>query len=224
MYALVNGQELLLGPISFNYRMINSVLEEELEVDYRVTSQSYQSVPIIITEDIKILPTRDDNPEYDPRFESLSNITYEITETEVIFRHTKLEKPLEQIKDEYKQSVKPERQNKENQYITVSVQNTELTLLTSREQRTQLINKLTSLAETDTVLYKFNDNTWINVSKSDLEYVIKQIDLKVQEAFDWEYAKLQEIDSCQTWQEVYNVEISSPPYLAPPTPPSTLSR
>ena len=32
MYALVNGQELLLGPVSFNYRMINSVLEEELEV------------------------------------------------------------------------------------------------------------------------------------------------------------------------------------------------
>jgi len=47
MYALVNGQELLLGPIAFNYRMINSVLEEELEVDYRVTSQDYQKVPKI---------------------------------------------------------------------------------------------------------------------------------------------------------------------------------
>lgn len=210
MYALVNGQELLLGPITFNYRMINSVLEEELEVDYRVTSQSYQSVPISITEDIKILPARQDDPEYDPRFESLSNTTYEITETEVIFRHTKLEKPLEQIKGEYKQFVKPERQNKENQYITINVQNTEVTILTSREQRTQLINKMAALAETDTVLYKFGDSTWINVSKTDLEYAVQQIDLKVQEAFDWEYAKLQEIDACQTWEEVYNVEISPP--------------
>ncbi len=216
MYALVNGQELLLGPIPFNYRMINSVLEEELEVDFRVTSQSYQSVPIAITENIKILPTRDDNPEYDPRFEGLSNITYEITETEVIFRHTKFEKPLEQIKGEYKQLVKPERQNKENQYITVSVQSTELSILTSREQRTQLINKLTSLAETDTVLYKFGDNTWINVSKADLEYVVQQIDLKVQEAFDWEYAKLQEIDACQTWEEVYNIVITLPPPVTDP--------
>ena len=213
MYALVNGQELLLGPITFNYRMINSVLEEELEVDYRVTSQSYQSVPILITEDIKILPARQDDPEYDPRFESLSNTTYEIAETEVIFRHTKFEKPLEQIKGEYKQLVKPERQNKENQYITINVQSTEISISTSREQRTQLINKLTSLAETDTVLYKFGDNTWINASKSDLEYVVRQIDLKVQEAFDWEYAKLQEIDACQTWEEVYNVVITLPPSI-----------
>jgi hypothetical protein len=35
MYALVNGEELLLGPISFNTRMINSELED-LELDYRV--------------------------------------------------------------------------------------------------------------------------------------------------------------------------------------------
>jgi len=70
MYALVNGQELLLGPIAFNYRMINDELEE-LEVDFKVKSSDYQSVPISVTDDIKILPARYDNPEYDPRFEGL---------------------------------------------------------------------------------------------------------------------------------------------------------
>ena len=48
MYALINGQELVLGPMAFNYRMINSVLEEELEVSFRVTPQDYQNVPIMV--------------------------------------------------------------------------------------------------------------------------------------------------------------------------------
>ena len=129
MYALVNGQELLLGPISFNYRMINSELEQ-LEVNCRVTSRDYLSVPILITEEIKILPAKYDNPEYDLRFEYLSNITHEITESEVVFRQSKFSKSLEQIKEEYKTRVKPERQKKENTTINLIIKNTEITIST----------------------------------------------------------------------------------------------
>jgi hypothetical protein len=208
MYALVNGQELRLGPIAFNYRMINDELEE-LEVDFRVTSQSYQSVPLSITDDIKILPARYDNPEYDPRFEFLSNVTHEITETEVIFRHDKVSKELQQIKDEYKAAVKPERQRKENTTITVTVKDTEITVLTSRESRLELMSKL--LGNEGPYNFKFNNGVWLEITKADLEYVISQIDAKVQEAFDWELAKLAEIDACEDGEAVYAVEITPPP-------------
>ena len=87
MYALINGQELLLGPISFNYRMINSVLEEDLEVEFRVTSQDYQSVPLSFTEDIKILQARNEVPEHDSRFQSVSQTSHTITDTEVVFSY-----------------------------------------------------------------------------------------------------------------------------------------
>lgn len=204
MYALVNGQQLLLGPIAFNYRMINSELED-LEVDFRVTSQDYQSVPIIITEDIRILPAIREDPEYDPRFEYLSNAIYEIKETEVIFRTTKIEKTLEQIKNEYKEGVKPERQRKENTTITVTIQDTPITVSTSRESRLELISKL--LGNDGPYNFKFDSGIWLEITKTDLQHVISQIDLKVQEAFDWELSKLSEIDACETKEQVYDVEI-----------------
>jgi hypothetical protein len=128
MYALINGQELLLGPIAFNYRMINSVLEEELELEYRVTSNSYLSVPILITENIKILPARNEIPEYDPRFQTVSQTSRTITDTEVVFVYTVSDKPLEQIKDEYKAGVKPERQRRENTSVEVTINNSTVTV------------------------------------------------------------------------------------------------
>ena len=208
MYALVNGQELLLGPIAFNYRMINDELEE-LEVDFRVKSSDYQSVPISVTDDIKILPARYDNPEYDPRFEGLSNVSHEITETEVIFRHDKGFKSLQQIKDEYKAAVKPERQRKENTTISLTVKDTEITVSTSRESRIELMSKL--LGNEGPYNFKFANGVWVEVTKVDLQTIIAAIDVKVQEAYDWELAKLQEIDACETKEAVYEVEITPPP-------------
>jgi hypothetical protein len=212
MYALVNGQELLLGPIAFNYRMINDELEE-LEVDFRVTSNDHQSVPLLITEDIKILPARYENPEHDSKFEYLSNVTHEITETEVIFRHDKVSKSLEQIKDEYKAAVKPERKNRENTIITITVKDTPITVSTSRESRIELMSKL--LGNEGPYNFKFDNGVWLEITKADLEFIISQIDAKVQEAYDWELAKLQEIDACVDSEAVYAVEITPPPVERP---------
>jgi hypothetical protein len=36
------------------------------------------------------------------------------------------------------------------------------------------------------------------------------VDAKVQEAYDWELAKLAEIDACETKEAVYEVEIVPP--------------
>ena len=208
MYALVNGQELLLGPIAFNYRMINSVLEEELEVEYRVTSQDYQNVPLSFTEDIKILSARNEIPEYDPRFQSVSQTSHTVTDTEVVFTYTVADKSLDQVKDEYKAGVKPERQRRENTTITLTVKDATITVSTSRESRLEFISKL--LGNEGPYNFKFDNETWVEITKEDLQFIISQIDLKVQEVFDWELAKLAEIDACETKEAVYEVEIVPP--------------
>jgi len=208
MYSLVNGQELLLGPIAFNYRMINSVLEEELEVDFRVKSSDYQSVPIIFTEDIKILPARNEVPEFDPRFQSVSQTSHTITDTEVVFNYSVADKTLEQIKGEYKAGVAPERWNKENTTVTVTINGKEITVSTSRDNRLSLVSKL--LSSDGPYNFKFNDGVWEEITKTDLQTILNEIDSIVQAAFDWELAKLAEIDACETKEEVYAVEITPP--------------
>ena len=216
MYALINGQELLLGPIAFNYRMINSVLEEELEVEFRVTSQDYQSVPITFTEDIKILPTRNDIPEYDPRFQTVSQTSHEITETEVVFIYTVADKSLKQIKEEYKTAVAPERWNRENTTVTVTINDNEITVSTSRDNRLSIVSKL--LSGDGPYNFKFNDGVWEEISKTDLQTILTEIDTVVQAAFDWELAKLAEIDACADGEAVYAVVIVPP--VEPPVIPN----
>ena len=215
MYALINGQELLLGPVAFNYRMINSVLEEELEVEFRVTSQDYQNVPITFTEDIKILPARNDIPEYDTRFQSVSQTNHEITDTEVVFVYTVADKPLEQIKGEYKAAVAPERWNKENTTVTVTINDNEITVSTSRDNRLSIVSKL--LSGDGPYNFKFNDGVWEEISKTDLQTILTEIDTVVQAAFDWELAKLAEIDACEDGEAVYAVVIV-PPVVPPVFP------
>jgi hypothetical protein len=215
MYSLVNGQELLLGPIAFNYRMINSVLEEELEVDFRVKSSDYQSVPITFTEDIKILPARNEVPEFDPRFQSVSQTSHTITDTEVVFYYGVADKTLEQIKGEYKAQVAPERWNKENTKVTITINGKEITVSTSRDNRLSLVSKL--LSSDGPYNFKFNDGVWEEITKTDLQTILNEIDSVVQAAFDWELAKLAEIDACETKEEVYAVEIT-PPVVRPITP------
>lgn len=215
MYALINGQELLLGPIAFNYRMINSVLEEELEVEFRVTSNDYQSVPIVFTEDIKILPARNEVPEHDPRFQTVSQTSHEITDTEVVFYYSVSDKSLEQIKAEYKASVAPQRWNKENSTVTVTINDNEITVSTSRDNRLSIVSKL--LSGDGPYNFKFDDGVWAEITKTDLQTILTEIDIVVQAAFDWELAKLAEIDACENGEAVYAVEIV-PPAIQPTIP------
>jgi hypothetical protein len=188
---------------------------EDNEIEERIGSKDYENVPLEINSNTFLLEVVLNQPEHDERAQVLKYVSWEVvTDNDVQkaqFNYEVVDKSLEQIKSEYKQQISPIRREKENQYITISIQNTELSILTSREQRTQFINKLTALPETDTVLYKFGDNTWINVSKTDLEYIVQQIDSKVQEAFDWEYLKIQEIDNCTTKEEVFDVVIVEKP-------------
>jgi hypothetical protein len=208
MYALVNGQELLLGPIAFNYRMINSVLEEELELDYRVTSQDYKNVPIIITEDIRIIPARNDIPEFDPRFQGVSQTSRTITNDEVVFTYTVSDKTLEQIKGEYKAGVKPERQRRENTTAEVIINNSTITVSTDRDNRLALTSKY--VASPGPHNFKFDNGVWLEITTEDLQTIIQAVDAKVQEAYDWELAKIAEIDACETKEAVYEVEIVPP--------------
>jgi len=221
MYALIHDSQLLLGPIKFNYRFINADLEDN-EIEERIGPRDYENVPLEINSNTFLLEAVLNQPEYDERSQVLRYTNWELITDNGIqkaqFNHEVVDKSLEQIKGEYKQLLPDIRRRKENQYITVSIDNTEVSILTTRDQRTQFINKLSSLG-TDSVMYKFDNDTWVSVTKTDIEYIVQQIDLKVQEAFDWEYSKIQEIDSCTTKEEVFNVVIIEPP--APPTPPGT---
>ena len=208
MYALIHNSQLILGPIQYNYRMINGELEE-LEIDARVTPRDYENIPIRFDDLTFLVPVTQIIPEHDTRFQSVGNFTWEIIQENEIWpsgvemTYPISNKTLEQIKEEYKTRLPDIRRQKETQIIDVTINDTIVQVSTAREERVSFVSKLVSSPGPHN--FKFENNVWLQITTTELEYVISQIDAKVQEAFDWEYTKVQEIDACETGEDVYNV-------------------
>ena len=213
MYALIHNSQLILGPIQWNYRLINGELED-LEVDARVTPRDYENIPIRFDDLTFLVPVTQIIPEHDGRFQSVGNFTWEIIQENEIWpsgvemTYAISNKTLDQIKQEYKSQLPEIRRQKETQIIDVTLGETTVQVSTSREERVSFVSKLVSSPGPHN--FKFENDVWLQITTTELEYVISQIDAKVQEAFDWEYSKVQEIDACETGEDVYNVIIVEP--------------
>jgi|SaaInlV_120m_DNA_3_1039746.scaffolds.fasta_scaffold26738_2 hypothetical protein len=207
MYALVEDNQVLLGPIGFNYRLINSVLEEELEIPNRVSSLDYRRVPFNITDNVRIIPAKNEEPfEFDPFCHIKTGPTVAVYDNEAVFTYSKQDKPLEQVKEEYKSLVSPVRKRKENEHINLTVNDTEIIVSLSRGIRASLTTKL--ISSDGPYNFKFSGDNWILVTKENLQYIVTKIDEKVQELFDWELDKKREIDTCTSVEEIRNVVIN----------------
>ena len=212
MYTLIHDNQLILGPIQYNYRMINSELED-LEMEQRVSPRDYENVPIHFDDKTSLIPAVQIIPPHDTRFESVGNFEWEIIREDDVPVRVEMTYPingksLETIKYEYKQQVAPIRREKENTIIELEIADTTVTVSTSRDERLSYVSKL--VASPGHHNFKFGNDVWLQITTTELEYIIQQIDLKVQEAFDWEYEKIQEIDACETGEEVYDVILRVP--------------
>lgn len=207
--ALINNNSLILGPMGFNVRYINSELED-LELEDRITSQSYTELPIHFSDgNTHLVLIEKVIPENDPKYHNIGNFTWEIiTENDipikVVLTYPIANKTLEEVKESRKKEVAPVRRQKENTVITVNLNETSVQVSTSREERLLLASKITAAPGPHN--FKFS-NTWLEVTTEQLQTIISEIDTKVQEAFDWELAKLQEIDACETIDDVYAIVI-----------------
>lgn len=218
-FALIHNNQLILGPIGFNVRMINSELED-LELDDRISPQSYTNLPIHFSDGIThLVEIEKIVPEYDSKYHNIGNFTWEIIKEDevpvkVVLTYPVIDKTLEEVKALRKQEVSPYRREKENTTITLDINGTSVEVSTSREERLMLASKLSAAPGPHN--FKFA-NTWLEVTTEELQYVLNQIDLKVQEAFDWELSKLQEIDACMTIDETYDVIVRElPEEIQPP--------
>jgi hypothetical protein len=207
--ALIHNNSLELGPMGFNVRMINSELED-LEVEERITPQSYKDLPIHFSDNqTHLVLIEKDVPPHDAKYHNIGNFTWEIikeddTPVKVLLTYPIIDKTLEEVKELRKQEVSPYRREKENTTITLTINDTIIEVSTSREERLLLASKLSAAPGPHN--FKFS-NTWLEITTEQLQTIVSEIDVKVQEAFDWELSKLQEIDACETIESVYAVVV-----------------
>ena len=108
-----------------------------------------------------------------------------------------------------------ERYNKEVSGTTVTIQGTVIALSTARDGRDSFAQKYVLMADSDSIRWKFAEG-WFTLSKTEVASIANAINSHVQSAFDWESAKVDEIESKTTAEELDAVVIVEP---APePTP------
>lgn len=211
--ALIHNNSLELGPMGFNVKYINADLED-LEVEERISPQSYTDLPIHFSDNqTHLVIIEKVVPENDAKYHNIGNFTWEIIKendvpVKVLLTYPIIDKTLEEVKELRKQEVSPYRKEKESAIITLTVNNTEVQVSTSREERLLLASKLSAAPGPHN--FKFS-NTWLEITTEQLQTIVSEIDVKVQEAFDWELSKLQEIDACETIESVYDVVIREQP-------------
>lgn len=207
--ALIHNGSLILGPIGFNIRMINSELED-LELLDRVSSSDFQNIPIHFSDGLThIVPIEKIIPENDLKYHNVGNFSWEIislnnTPDKLKITYDVINKTLEEVKNLRKNELAPIRKGKEDSIIKLNINNTEIFISTSKEERGVLLGKL--LSSNGICNYKFK-NTWVRINKNNIQYIIDEVDKFIQNLFDWELKKIQEIDLCTTINEVYNVII-----------------
>ena len=211
--ALIHNNSLELGPMGFNVKYINADLED-LEVEERISPQSYTDLPIHFSDNqTHLVIIEKVVPENDAKYHNIGNFTWEIIKendvpVKVLLTYPIIDKTLEEVKELRKQEVSPYRKEKESAIITLTVNNTEVQVSTSREERLLLASKLSAAPGPHN--FKFS-NTWLEITTEQLQTIVSEIDVKVQEAFDWELSKLQEIDACETIESVYDVVVREQP-------------
>lgn len=208
-YLLVeNKQTVLLGPIFWRHRFIQTELDD-LDIDYTVPPVEPNTC-LKITDNIEVYPIAEITADScDTRFEQLAGPFWNFDNNLATGHYTTAPKSLDTIKSEFKQVAANERYRKEIAGVRVTVQDTVVTVDTSRDGRNIFVQKYTSMSDTDTVQWKFPE-TWLTLSKSELGTVVAAGAAHVQSQFDWERAIVAQIGSAGNVDELRAIVIVEP--------------
>jgi len=210
MYVITdhnNGNFVILGPIDWRPRYISDIIFDELQEEVTVTAEDEQRVPYEILPGVKV---------------RRCNITYENLTNEKIHRHEgpfwiyddenpevqaiaswiRVDKPISQVKGELKSLAASVRWQKESLGVVLNIQETDVFCDTSRGNRNIFLQKYSMMQDNETIKWKFPDNIWLTLSKTELGFIVSKGAEYIQSCFDWEADKSAEIDACTTLEEL----------------------
>lgn len=206
MFVIVYNNFVTLGPMRWNRFRFENEIQEECEVTVTLPDRNDNMEPIIVSDEVKILPIQGtENPEFNPKIEFLNGPYWEFTDSVAIMSYRVEDLNLDAAKSMLKQQTADVRWKKEMSGVEVAINGTTHKFATDRDTRNVLQSHIT--AGLESVNWKFNTDTWIQLTQAQLQEVLSATLTHVQSAFDWEMQKNTEIDSCTTLTELDAVVI-----------------
>lgn len=207
MYVLTHNDQVLLGPIQWNSRMFNAVIEDDTEIITHITPSDVSTVPIDLGNGLMIRACSTDHPPLNTKTQMYQGPFWTFTATTGLASFTVVDKPIDLVNKELKEVLANERWKKEQAGTTVVIQGQTVNISTDRVTRDQLAVQLLLMGDNDTISWKFDSSTWLTLSKNEIASAVAAGRIHIQTQFDWEANVITQIDAVNTHAELDSIAI-----------------
>jgi hypothetical protein len=209
MYALVQNNEIKVGPRDWRYYFFKQYLDTN-DLDSSFLPINEPSERKVITAEWKIIPvTQLDTPSYDPLFEQLSGPFLNINDEYITGHYTVSDISVDASKGKLKEIVTDTRYKVEVGGCNFTFpDSTEVKLYTTREDRGVYLQAYQIMSDDQSIVFKFEGSVFKSVTRDELGMIVATGSAHIQAAFDWESQLYAEIDACTTIEELKLVELT----------------
>jgi hypothetical protein len=206
MYALIHKDVILSGPRSWDTAFFTFLLQNQnINVDRPIPRQPIDNSPYIINQDAKIILVEINQTGLNPLVEYYQGPTWELLEDKAIANYEVIDIPVEFAKNNFKDLIAGKRYEKEIKGTKVTIQETEVSLDTSRDGRNIFFQKYSIMDLNDTVNWKFPEG-WLMLSKTELGSCINAGAEYIQSCFDWEKEYNYRIETSTSKEDLLQIE------------------
>jgi hypothetical protein len=211
-YALIHNNRIQVGPRNWNYYFFLEYLEDENlsmeELPRRAPAEA------VITNNWKILPVTDvvfpENLNY--TYEELVGPFWTIHDDYIAGTYNRKDREIPSIRGDLKNTVAANRYAVETGNLEYTFGDGETVgIYTEREERMIYLNTLSVLPDGETTPFKFKDGKFRSaVTKAELAEIVTLGMIHIRSAFEWEAAKVIEIEALNTVEDLKAVELRHP--------------
>lgn len=205
MYAVVYKGNVIVGPMEWNRAIFTGSLSKE-GVDVTLPRVAPETLPYVINEDSKICLVNENRSEMNPMVEYYYGPIWDITGDIAIANYDVMDSPVEFAKVNFKNQAADERYKKEISGTTINIQNTEVTIDTTRDGRNIFVQKYSLMNDNETVNWKFPQG-WLTLTKTELGSIVAAGASHIQTVFDWEKSINDQIDAATTKEQLLAIQI-----------------
>lgn len=206
MYVIIHKGRVILGPLAWAQKYYTDVLKIRHRIQANVPGQAPAELPYVIDADTKIHEAVEVKPPIDPMVQYHYGPLWDTSADVVVANYEVHDLTIESMRINFRALAAHERYKKEASGTKVTIQNTEVSIATTRGERDNVIQKFLLTGADETVNWKFPQG-WLTLTKEELGQVVAAANNHVQSAFDWEKAINDQIDVAETAEALYAIEI-----------------
>lgn len=199
MFVLIHKNRVISGPRDWNNKMFEHALREEANIVQSVSIAEPEQFPYVIDSDTVIKKVELIYPEYNKKIQYAEGPFWDLSGDIVIGTFEVKDNPIEPVKNVLKNRIAGVRYFQEIEGTKETIQGKEVTISTTRESRANYSAQIALMG--DSINWKFPEG-WMVLTKSELQSVADAAYVFVQNKYNEEYAKVQQIDAATSLQEL----------------------